>query len=318
MINENLRSKIPLKFTEGRFKILMVSDFQETLTTCEKTLACYDKLIEQEKPDLVVWGGDNCDCHNVYTEESLKKYLDLFSEPTESRSIPWMHVFGNHDHDLPVTRDFLIDLYESYPHCISKHLDPAVHGISNYVNPVIGGDGKPAFLVWALDSGDFYRGDGCHIENYKRPPHISVWDYPRFDQLMWYYNSSCEIEAYAGKKVNGMLFVHIAPHEFQYAVDNAEILGTTGGTSETMSLGAFNSGLFATVLERGDVKCIACGHTHKNTFESEFFGVKMCFDGSAGYHPYGIDELRGGRIFEIYEDKPDKINTRIVYYKDLK
>ena len=86
---------------------------------------------------------------------------------------------------------------------------------------------------------------------------------------------------------------------------------------ETMTLGKFNSGLFAAILQREDIKCIASGHSHNDTFEGTYCGVTMCMDGSAGYRCYGKEELKGGRVFVIDENDTDKIDTYMVHYKDI-
>lgn len=144
------------------------------------------------------------------------------------------------------------------------------------------------------------------------------WDIIHFDQLMWYWNSSKEIEKYCNNKINGMLFVHIPPWEFQFIVNNQHLTNCKGSTKEVMKIGMFNSGLFSTILQRKDIKCIASGHSHNNCFEGEFCNIKMCLDACAGYSPYGTDDLRGGRIFEINENDTSLIKTYMVHYKDLK
>ena len=134
---------------------------------------------------------------------------------------------------------------------------------------------------------------------------------------MWYWNSSKELEEYNKKKANGILFMHVPAWEFQYIVDNMEQTGGKGSTFERMTLGKFNSGIFAAIMQRADIKCIACGHSHNDTFEGTYCGVKMCMDGSAGYSSYGKLELKGGRVFVIDENNTDKIETYMVHYKDL-
>ena len=85
-----------------------------------------------------------------------------------------------------------------------------------------------------------------------------------------------------------------------------------------MKIGMLNSGLSSTILQRKDIICIACGHSHNDCFEGTFCNVKMCLDACAGYSPYGTDDLRGGRIFEINENDTNDIKTYMVRYKDLK
>ena len=129
--------------------------------------------------------------------------------------------------------------------------------------------------------------------------------------------ASVELEKHCGEKVNGTMFMHIAPWEFQLAVDNPEIAETVGNTDERMSLGGFNSGLFATVLQRGDIRAISCGHSHEDCFEAKLCGISVSLDACGGYSPYGIDSLRGGRVFVIDEKDTAAVTTYMRHYKDL-
>lgn len=120
-LTNNLSLKKELRFkSNGKFKILMLSDIQETLNYDKRTLNGINKIIEAEKPDLVILGGDNCDGTVLKTEKELREYLDIFSTPMESRKIPWAHIFGNHDHDIEVDDIKKTKLYEEYEYCIFK------------------------------------------------------------------------------------------------------------------------------------------------------------------------------------------------------
>ena len=81
----------------------------------------------------------------------------------------------------------------------------------------------------------------------KKPLLSCKWDILHFDQLMWYWNSSEEIEEYCNKKINGILFMHIPLWEFQYIVDNPEYTNGKGSMKETMKIGMFNSRMFSTI-----------------------------------------------------------------------
>ena len=64
-----------LRFNEnGKFKILMISDIQETLNYDLRTVKGMEAMIDAEKPDLVIWGGDNCDGRKVKLKEELEEY----------------------------------------------------------------------------------------------------------------------------------------------------------------------------------------------------------------------------------------------------
>ena len=299
----------------------MMSDIQETLDYDERTLNAIDQLIEKTQPNLVILGGDNCDGTVLKTENELRKYLNIFSVPMEKRKIPWAHVFGNHDHDVAFDDVRKTKVYEEFEYCISKHTED-IYGTTNFVLPIKSSKSdKIVFNVWGLDSNNEIKNSSIDVDEkmefMKMPSMSDQWDIVHFDQLMWYWNSSKEIENYCGNKINGIMFLHIPPWEFQMIVDNQELTNCKGSTKEIMKIGMLNSGLFATILQRKDIKCIACGHSHNDCFEGEFCHVKMCLDACAGYSPYGTDELRGGRIFEINEDNTNYIKTYMVHYKDL-
>lgn len=321
-LTNNLYLKYKLKFNKnGKFKILMMSDIQETLEFDTRTLENINKLIDTVSPDLVILGGDNCDGTILKNKKDLKKYLEIFSEPMESRKIPWAHVFGNHDHDIKIDDKIKTKMYEKFSYCISKHTNN-IYGTTNFVLPIEHSNNDSiAFNVWGLDTNNLMSDSKIKIDEninlLNKPPVSCKWDILHFDQLMWYWNSSIEMEKYFKRKINGIMFMHIPPWEFQYVVDNPDYTRANGNMDEQMKIGMFNSGIFSVLLQRNDIKCIACGHSHNDCFEGNFCGIKMCLDACAGYSPYGNDEIRGGRVFELDENNLDNLFTYMVYYKNL-
>ena len=111
--------------------------------------------------------------------------------------------------------------------------------------------------------------------------------------------------------------MHIAPHEFTMACANPEQCVKKGSFVETLDSAVLNSGIFSQILQRGDIRTISCGHTHMNDFEAEYCGIKLCWDSCAGYRCYGIDALRGGRLFEIREEDPWHLYTTMIRTQEL-
>jgi predicted phosphodiesterase len=321
LLNQNLFTRHELKFNgSGSFKILMLSDLQETLNYDTRTLLSIEGIIEGEKPDLVMLGGDNINGCVLKTKNELYEYLSIFTKPMEARGIPWAHVFGNHDHDMEVRAEEQQLIYESFKYCVSKHTGGGITGTTNYVLPIKHSkNNKIAFNVWALDTNNLCADTLLPYEEFElpdKPATLSCWDIVHFDQLMWYWNSSVQLDAYNGSKINAMMVMHIAPWEFGMIKANPNETGANGSMVEALGLGAVNSGLFATVLQRGDVRLIACGHTHKNSFEGTYCGIKMCYDACAGFSPYGLDDIRGGRVFVLDEHRTSQIKTYMVHAKD--
>lgn len=311
-----------LKFREdGTFRVVMMSDLQESANYDPRSLRSVEVLLDEADPDLVVLGGDNCYGPEIHNEQDLIEFLDIFTEPMERRGIPWVHVFGNHDHDVPVSAERQQEIYESYPMCISRHTDESVHGKTNFMLPVYNRKGEVALAVWGLDTnhtvdelddlvGGRSMNELANLEN--DPVGSGVWGMIYFDQLLWYWNTSRALEEEAGRKVPGLLCMHIAPYEYKTACANPEICVKEGGFEEGLGSTPFNTGLFALLLQRGDVKAICCGHTHRNDFDAEYCGIRLLWDACVGYRCYGVDERRGGRLFVYHEDDPSVVDTKMV------
>lgn len=323
LLSKNLYTKHRLAFnSEGKFKVLMFSDVQERTEFDKKTLESICAMLDTVKPDLVILGGDQCMGPDVHSVEDFKKFLSVLASPMEERKIPWAHVFGNHDYDLEF--DWLLQqsFYEEYPYCISKHTED-LSGVTNFMLPVFKhASNEVGFTVWGLDTQrdkhQFTKDYGIQTVDFKNNAvGAGPYDFIKFDQMMWYWNSSVELEKREGKKIPGLMCMHVAPVEFSLAIDNPEQCGLKGYNPERLDSSVLNSGIFAEALQRGDIRCICCGHTHMNTFEADLFGIKVCFDGSAGLTCYGEAETRGGRIFEIDEQYPENVLTYPVLYKDL-
>lgn len=326
-LSEMLTTKLPLKFNaDGKFKIMMMSDIQEKLNTDGRTFDAIGRLLDAEKPDLVILGGDNCDGHYITTNEELEQYVALVAKEFESRCIPWVQIWGNHDHDFKLDEDFHQSEYMKHPHNLSWSAK-GITGQSNFVLPVLSSDGNSiAYNIWGLDSGpwsgrhasakltDLYR--KAQLPN-RIHPNQADWGLICFDQLMWYYNTSKQIEQELGRLVPGFLATHVPPYEICALFNNPEECGTVGIRPEHCDLSTFNSGLFAAIIQRGDIKTICSGHSHDNSECGTFCGIMMCHDSSVGYNCYGNSQTKGARVFELTENDLDNIVTRMVFSKDV-
>ncbi|MBP5269961.1 MAG: metallophosphoesterase [Clostridia bacterium] len=297
-----------LRFNKnGRFRILMMSDVQEHQDYDRRTPEGMRAMIGYANPDLVILGGDNADGRKLKTEKELREYLRVFTLPMEEKLIPWMHIFGNHDYDIDVSPRRQSLIYSSYPHCVSGISPRGVEGVSNYCVPILSSNGdSTAYVIYAFDTrykGREYR-PGIGTDQLVLPGNGTCcrkWDGLTFNQIAWYVRRSREFEKREGRPVRAMAVMHVPPYEFDRVVRNPEICGTEGFTDQGLHSSMVNSGVFAAMLERGDVEIIAAGHLHKDTFSGEYGGILCALDGCAGYSPSNFDERRGGRIFDIFE-----------------
>jgi len=336
-LKNTLKTKMPLKFSDdGKFKVLLFSDIQCVEDGDIRTLEAIEKIVADKQPDLVLWGGDNP--HSAPDKESFVRMISKFAGPMESRNIPWAVVYGNHDDAmcLSMSLDEVEQVLENeFPCCVTKHTE-GIHGVSNYVLPVYSSnDGeKIALNVFALDTGRTLRELNRDtdisvdiVESIKLPNPVmglrNSFGMIRFDQLMWYWNTSCEIERENGK-TPAIMLAHYGPHENIAIRENPEETEMVGEFTERISPASINCGLFSTVLQRGDVMGIYYGHNHRNNAEGKYCGIRLGYIGCIGYDAYGFksdtdsghNRLRGARLLTFDEADVKNYSSEYILASD--
>ncbi len=328
-ITKLLSTKIPLRFNEdGKFRILMISDIHGGVGyAAEETTAALGALLDAAKPDLLLLGGDTCGpgIIRIETADDLRTVLSTLTVPIEERGIPWANVLGNHETDHGPTGEEQVEIYSSYPHCLTSSSDECIHGTTNYVLPIFDHKGeKILFNVFALD-------DNMEIPEFSKECSLSPTDkiyyhdgrhngdgsVIMFDQIMWYWNTSCALEEYNGAKIPAMMFMHIPIPEFQVIVDHRTDCKLKGYQHYDVSCSTMNAGLFAACLQRGDVKGIFCGHDHENDFCGKYCGITLAYDGFLSYHACHNTDIRGGRIIDLDASRLPEIETSMIRVKEV-
>ena len=312
-------SRHPLRFDEnGEFRVLVFSDIHGAgpkLSKLAKTNIAL--LTEREDPDLVLFDGDNT--WGLKDEQTLRSCVADMTEVLEEKRIPWAHVYGNHDAEgNNVSKAKQQQIYESFDYCVSRAGDPSLPGVGNYVLPVYASDGgRVVFAVWALDSGQYItsaeraslKPAGTIFQGYAG----SDYDYIKPAQIAWYRETSRAMEAYAGEKIPGLMAFHIPLQESYAAWVNRDALEHTGEKREPVCASEINSGLFAVLLERGDIKAVVNGHDHVNDYMVNYGGIRLCYCSTVSETGYCDMDMLGARVFVIREEDPGKIETYISY-----
>ncbi|PYI55967.1 phosphoesterase [Paenibacillus flagellatus] len=327
---------IKLRFADdGTFKIVQFNDSQDDEDIDPRTVELMEKVLDAEKPGFVVLNGDNI-TGGTDTPSEVERAIGHIARPMEERGIPWAITFGNHDEDSTpnsgLNEEAMLRLYMAYKYNLNEPGAGGVTGTGN-MNVLIGGPrgGEPAFNVWLMDSGR-YAPESIAGQGFDGYP---TWDWLRYDQVGWYCETSKKLERQYGRKIPSLLFIHIPLWEFRHmwygSVDGrtdahhaaaAAKHAITGERNEDECPGPFNSGMFAAMLERGDVKGVFCGHDHVNTYAGNYFGILLGYAGSVGFGTYGLpgadkNRLRGARVFNLRMAGPDvDVETHMVFAKD--
>lgn len=319
-----LAERSMLRFNaDGVFTIAHFTDTQDDQEIDPRTAQLIEAVIEDQRPDLVVFTGDNVR-RGPETPDDVKQAIDGFARPVDSRGIPWLVTFGNHDEDhTPLTgmdEAAQLGYYMSFPHNLNRVGPDGVNGTGN-VFVLVGGreSGEARLVVWGMDSGryvsDSIGGQALAADG------LRTYDWIRPSQVDWYVRTSSAIEARFGRKVPGLMFFHIPLPEFALMWENRGNHEVVGEKNEDVAAAAFNSGLFGAVRDRGDVVGILVGHDHVNDFVGNYFGVRLGYSANAGFGTYGLegdtpDRMRGARIIRVPEEDPGSFETFMVYARE--
>ena len=327
-------NKEPLRFKNGKFKIMLLGDLHENYDTeknngkakAEDCLSLLRKAADELNPDLVVYLGDNVSADD---EMKMRAAVSRIVNPFSTRDIPFAVIFGNHDHD----RTDLVDLktqmrlFNEHDNCYSFNADDSISGYGNYNLTVKATDSdRDVINLWFIDSNNL-----CDDRN------ISYYDWVHEDQINWYKETAAELKKKnGGKVVPALLFQHApVPEEYQLlreakkceyfdSVDGHGIWSdkryvlknnVEGYMGEGPCCPCVNSGEFAAWKEVGDVMGAFFGHDHMNDFTGYVDGILLAQSKTAGFRPYTDGCRTGVRLITLDENNIEDINTRMYYFK---
>ena len=312
---------------DGKFKIMQISDTQDIDIPREAMIMFMEKALDAEKPDLVVFTGDQLAGGKIKTAEGVYAGIKAILQPVVDRGIPFTFVFGNHDNDdgCPVSRDEQFAYYQTFPGCLAYDAVPEMYGTGTHNLPIYASKGSETkFNLWMIDSNDYDRVNGGY-------------DYVHQDQIDWYEKTSKALEEKEGHLVPSIAFQHIiVPEGAELLVDSPfsgenaiskvingqnKLLMLKPGKASGMMLefpcpSNTNSGEFASWKKRGDVIAASFGHDHINTFIGNVDGIDLVMCPGVTFQSYGRYITRAVRIFELDENDPWSYNTHLYKYTD--
>lgn len=280
------QNSLPLQFKNGELKILQFTDMHIELKK-KNNLDVYstiEKVLEFEKPDLVVLTGD------VVTEDQPQVAYNQLYPLFEKTKTPWAVIFGNHESEGKFTRKELADLVESLPYCINNNW-PGTVGYSNFILPVLGKDNKPAAQLYFMDSNDYST----------LKPTVGGWGWFTHEQVSWYRTQSRKLtQENGGKPYPALAFFHIPLPEYTAAWHN-ELNPPIGVRNEDECSPEINTGMFAAFLECGDVMGTFVGHDHINDYIGVHYGIALAYGRVTKTMRNPEDPKAGGRVIVLKE-----------------
>lgn len=281
-----INMKKQLQFGEdGTFTIVQFTDihWQTGEDQDQETRALMELVIQSEQPDLIVFTGDV-----IYSDgctDPEQAFRDAV-EVAEQSGIPWVALFGNHDSEVNISRERLLEIQMEHQFTLAER-NPELSGFGNMDLQVVDSTGQVAAVLYMLDSGD-----------YSTHPQVDGYAWIQNDQIEWYRAKSRSFtEQNDGEPIPSLAFFHIPLQEYQMVWDMETCYGQKG---EQVCCSRINSGMFAAMLEMGDVMGTFVGHDHINDFWGVLHGIRLSYGRATGYNTYGMFGFQhGARIIRL-------------------
>ncbi|NBD23970.1 metallophosphoesterase [Paenibacillus sp. T1] len=278
---------------DGTFTIVQFTDlhWQNGEPGDILTRMLMERVLDAESPDLVVFTGDV-----IYSKDCVdprQSFRDAV-KTVDGRGIPWAAVFGNHDTEHLVSRGELMNVQLEHAFCVGEAGLPELSGAGNAVLFVHDPEsGKPVNALYLFDSG-----------SYSELPHLIGYQWIQRDQINWYAAQSAAIAAAnGGEPLPSLAFFHIPLPEYKQVWKKELCFGSK---HEGVACPPVNSGLFAAMVEMGDVVGTFCGHDHVNDYWGALHDIRLCYGRATGYQTYGREGFqRGARVIKLQRDARD-------------
>lgn len=269
---------------DGSFRILHLTDIQDTMYPNEDTLKLIDALLVKAKPDLVVLTGDQLKGYSLYFKLFKKQGVEMairrLMSCMEKRHVPYVVTFGNHDVQCGMDNEKQEQIYQKlrYCHC--------VNGGTFSVN--IKQQDKTVFRLYLMDSGHQMQ-KGSYLP-------------PENKNLHWLKEN---LRMY--QDVPSIVFQHIPLTEYRKC-KNVQV--------HEPICSAIENEEFQILKKYGNVLGVFCGHDHKNDFLEKYEGIDLAYTPSCGFASYGNGVFRGGRLI-VLDTTTKSYTTKIYRYKDV-
>ena len=291
LVEENEDSVTIRKAGKEPFKILMFTDThlawldkKQPLKNHTRTVREMVDNIRREKPDLVLFGGDNVTSGFNYFRS--RQFARIF----EKLGVFWGGVLGNHEGDnvFSIRRDTMVKTFSTYEHCLMRQGKKDVDGNSNYTIRILNADGSLRQAIVCFDSFDEMSDE--MKKEHGHDPSEDVYDVIKQSQIDWYTSQIAAMKKAYGR-CPSIALLHIPLTQFAdaaAAVEKGEAQFLWGDKRENVCCAGFDSGLFDAIRNSGSTTTVFCGHDHLNNFGINWQGITLSYIEPSGYGAYGM------------------------------
>lgn len=219
----------------GEFKIAQFTDMHlgKNDTTNQVVFSMICEVVESERPDMVVFTGDNTVCDNV------QGLWETLSKELAARKTPWTTVLGNHDDEHIVRRKEIIRIIREQPYCMLQNPENT-KGEADHVVHIYGSTDKNKLsaLLYCMDSNAYSTIDT-----------VKGYGWFEFSQVEWYRKKSSEYtQQNNGNPYPALAFFHIPLPEYNQVWTSFETR-RFGDRNEKECSPKLNSGMYLAMLQ---------------------------------------------------------------------
>ncbi|BEG99234.1 metallophosphoesterase family protein [Bacteroides sedimenti] len=269
---------------DGTFKIVQFTDTHVVPDKTEslKAIKLINETIDKEHPDLIIFSGD------VVTGKPARQGWKMVLSTLEQKGIPFCIAMGNHDPEQDLSRSEIADLITATNRSLNKKDTKGLCDMALEVKS--SKDNAASALIYCMDSNDYSKIDT-----------VKGYGWFSFDQIQWYRQTSAQYTLKnGGKPLPALSFFHIPLPEFFQAYKN-ERNSPVGKRLEDECPASVNSGMFASMLECGDVMGVFVGHDHDNDYLASLHGIALGYGRFSGGKTTYINIQNGARIITLKE-----------------
>ncbi len=266
--------------SDGTYKIAQFTDthFDSAKAASQKSIQLFDEVLRVEKPDLVIFSGDIVVENITPDNNSWSKVLKPFQEAGVDVAI----ALGNHDDEYNISRTELYEMLMAERGCIINPADTAI--------TIKGRSGEDAALIYLFDSNAYSTNES--VDGYGWITHNQV---ARYIERSRGYSASN-----GGDPLPALAYFHIPLPEYREAYNNPQT-PKIGWRGEAECSPKINTGLFAAMVECGDVMGCFVGHDHVNDYISYLNNIALCYGRVSSQGTTYGDLTPGARVVILHE-----------------